>query len=101
MRAQDDYAQALSDFPTAANHTARGWLEAERLRTAEAHAALDTAIRVDPRAARPLVVKGVMAARAGSFDEALDWWRKAKALEPAYPNIDRMIEEAEKRRGAK
>ena len=30
-RAQDDYAQALSDFPdVAANHTARGWLEAER-----------------------------------------------------------------------
>ncbi len=102
MRAQDDYAQALSDFPeAAANHTALGWLEAERLRTAEAHAALDTAIRLNPRAARPLVVKGVMAARAGSFDEALDWWRKAKALEPAYPNIDRMIEEAEKRKGAR
>ena len=99
-RAQDELrSRRCSDFPdAAANHTALGWLEAERNRPAEAHAALDRAIRLDPRAARPLVIKGVMAARAGSFDEALDLWRKAKALEPGYPNIDQLIAEAEKRK---
>ena len=51
-RAQDEYAQALGDFPdAAANHTALGWLQAERNRTAEADAALDRAISLDPRAA--------------------------------------------------
>ena len=61
-------------------------------------AALDTAIRLDPKAARPLVIKGVIAAREGRFKEASELWRKAKALEPGYPNIDRLIEEAEKRK---
>jgi hypothetical protein len=99
IRAQDDYLQALSDFPqNPGNHTARGWLEAERQRTAKAHAALDTAIRLDPRAPRPLVIKGVIAARAGNLDDALGWWRKAKALDATYPNIDQMISEAEKRK---
>jgi predicted CXXCH cytochrome family protein len=98
-RAQDDYAQALRDFPdVAANHAALGWLDSERNRTAEAHVALDTAIRLDPRAARPLVIKGVLAARSGDFGEAVEWWRKARSLEPAYPNIDRMISEAERMR---
>ena len=97
-RAQDDYAQALRDFPdVAANHAALGWLQSERNRRAEAEAALDTAIRLDPRAARPLVIKGVLAARASEFAQALDHWRKARSLDPTYPNIDRMIEEAEKR----
>ena len=50
------------------NHTALGWLEAERQRVGPAIAALDTAIRLDPRAARPLVIKGVLAARDGRFD---------------------------------
>jgi hypothetical protein len=99
IRAQDEYLQALGDFPDLpGNHTARGWLEAERQHPAQAHAALDTAIRLDPRAPRPLVVKGVMAARAGDLDAALDWWRKAKAIDATYPNIDQMIAEAEKRK---
>jgi predicted CXXCH cytochrome family protein len=98
-KAQDEYAQALSDFPdVAANHAARGWLEAERNHIAEARAALETAIRLDPRAARPLVVQGILAARAGDFTAAVEWWRKAKALDATYPNIDRLIDEAEKRR---
>ena len=98
-RAQDDYLRALNDFPDIpGNHTARGWLESERKHLPEAHAALDTAIRLDPRAARPLVIKGVMAARAGDFTAAVEWWRKAKSLQPAYPNIDQMINEAEKRK---
>jgi len=98
-RAQDEYAQSLQDFPDAAtNHSALGWLDAERNRTAEASAALDRAMSLDPRAARPLVIKGVIAARENRFNDAIDLWKKAKAVEPAYPNIDQLIAEAEKRR---
>ncbi|MGH9175328.1 MAG: hypothetical protein ACRD1H_13275, partial [Vicinamibacterales bacterium] len=101
-RAQDDYATALGHFPdVASNHAALGWLEAERLRPAQANLALEVAIRLDPRAARPWVIKGVLAAREGRFTEASDLWRKAKGLEPEYPNIDRLIAEAEKRRTGK
>jgi tetratricopeptide (TPR) repeat protein len=99
VRAQDEYAQALQDFPdAAANHTALGWLEAERNRTTEATAALDRAISLEPRAARPVVIKGVIAARQGRFNDAIDLWKKAKAVEPSYPNIDQLIAEAEKRK---
>ena len=98
-RAQDEYATALRDFPdVASNHAALGWLEAERDRSEPAQTALDAAIRLDPRAARPWVIKGVMAARAGRFQEASEHWRKAKSLEPNYPNIDRLIDEAQKRK---
>ena len=98
-RAQDDYALALQSFPdVAANHAALGWLEAERNHTVQAHASLDTAIRLDPRAARPLVIKGVLSARAGDFARAVEFWRKAKSLAPTYPNLDRLIGEAEKRK---
>lgn len=99
-RAQDEYAQALQDFPDVPqNHGALGWLEMERGRYEAAHAAIDTAIRLSPRAARPRVVRGVIAARQGRFQEAADWWREARGLEPDYPNIDRLIAEAEKRKG--
>ena len=100
-RAQDDFARALADFPdAAANHAELGWLEASRDRTEQANRALDIAIRLDPRAARPWVVKGVIAARAGNFQAALELWTKAKSLEPDYPNIDQLIGEAEKRKAA-
>ena len=99
IRAQDDYAMALGQFPDiAGNHAALAWLEVERQRLAPAHAALDAAIRLDPRLARAWVIKGVIAARENRFDEAISLWRKAKALEPAYPNIDLLIAEAEKRK---
>ena len=99
-RAQDDFAQALRDFPESAlNHTSLGWLESERQRPLQAHVALDAAIHLDPKAARPVVIKGVLAARDGKFDEALALWRKAKALQPTYPRIDELIAEAEKRKG--
>ncbi len=98
-RAQDEYAMSLGQFPDAAsNHAALAWLDVERDRLAPATAALDAAIRLDPRAARPLVIKGVIAARAGRFGEAADLWRRARTLEPGYPNIDRLIAEAEKRK---
>jgi len=44
------------------------------------------------------VVKGVLAARAGRFQEAVDLWKKARSLEPGYPRIDALIAEAEKRK---
>jgi predicted CXXCH cytochrome family protein len=100
-RAQDDYAQSLRDFPeSAANHAALGWLQAERDRTAEAHAALDRALSLDPRSIRALVTKGVLAARAGRIDDALTLWQKAKSIEPGHPNIDQLIAEGEKRKRA-
>jgi tetratricopeptide (TPR) repeat protein len=98
-RAQDEYATALRSFDDSpGNHSALGWLESERGRLDEATAALDRAIHLNPRAARPYVIKGVMAARAERFREAADLWRKARDLEPGFPNINRLIEEAEKRR---
>jgi predicted CXXCH cytochrome family protein len=98
--AQDEYAISLQQFPdTASNHAELGWLEAERNRIESANSALENATRLDPRSARPLVIKGVIAARQNRFAEAIDLWRKAKSLEPTYPNIDQLIEEAQKRKG--
>ena len=51
-----------------------------------------------PRSARPLVLKGVMAARQGRYGEAVELWKKAKLLEPGYPNIEQLIAEGEKRK---
>ena len=34
----------------------------------------------------------------GQYDEALTHFRAAQTLSPSYPNIDRLIEEAQKRR---
>jgi predicted CXXCH cytochrome family protein len=98
-RAQDEYAAGLLDFPDIPdNHSAVGWLYAQRGRTKEAQAALDNAITLDPMQARPYVVKGVIAAREGRFEEAARLWRKAKSVDPAYPNIDQLIAEADKRK---
>jgi predicted CXXCH cytochrome family protein len=99
MRAQDEYVTGLTQFPdSASNHAALGWLAAEQDRLADAQDSLDTAIRLNPRAARPWVVKGVIAARQGQLREAVDLWRKARTLEPGYPNLDELITEAERRR---
>ena len=98
-RAQDEYLLALGEFPDVAdNHAAISWLRAERGENTEALRAIDNAITIDPQVARPYVIKGVLAARAGNFTEAGVLWRKAKSLDSAYPNIDRLIAEAEKRK---
>jgi len=97
-RAQDEYGASLGSFPDiAANHGARGWLESERGRQEEAARALDTALSLDPQYVRGHVYRGIVAARSGQMTDALAHWREAKKLDPAYPNIDRMIEEAERR----
>jgi predicted CXXCH cytochrome family protein len=102
VRAQEEYADGLRDFPDApSNHTALGWLASERGRILEAQAALDTAIRLEPSAARPHVIKGVIAARGGLFGDALEHWTTARSLDPAYPNIDQLIAEAQKRKAAR
>jgi tetratricopeptide (TPR) repeat protein len=100
-RAQDDYAASLRTFPdVAANHAALAWLAAQRGRLHEAVEAADIALGVDPRLARPWVIKGVVHAREGKYAQAIGDWKKAQALEPSYPNLDRLIEEAEKLRKA-
>jgi hypothetical protein len=97
-RAQDEWAISLATFnDVAADHTALGWLMATRGRTDEAATELKNAIALDPADARPHVFLGVIAARAGRFAEALQYFKFAKTLAPAYQNLDRLIAEAEKR----
>lgn len=99
QKAQDEYIASLDAFPdVAANHASRGWLESERGNVAEAERALDTAIQVDPNFARPYVLKGMLAARASRYQEAIDLWKKARSIEPAYPRLEQLIGEAEKRK---
>lgn len=97
-RAQAEYVEALGSFPDAAdNHVSLAWLASGR---GEHDAALrEAAIAVDtsPSYPRAHVFKGLVSARAGRLDEALAAFRVAKKLAPDFPNVDRMIEEAEKR----
>jgi hypothetical protein len=96
---QDEWADSLRTFnDDAADHVTLGWLEASRGRTGEGEQELRTATRLDPSNARAHVFLGVLAARAGRFDEALQRFKAAKAASPTYPNIDRLIDEAQKRR---
>ena len=98
-RAQEDYVVSLDAFPdVASNHAAKGWLEAERGNVIVARDALNKAILVVPNYAFPWVVKGVLSAREGKFADAVEMWKKARSIEPSYPNIDQLIAEAEKRK---
>jgi predicted CXXCH cytochrome family protein len=98
-KAQDEYIVSLDTFPdSAANHAAKGWLEAERGNTIVARDALNKATHVGPNYAFAWVVKGVLLAREGKFAEAVEMWKKARSIEPSYPNIDQLIAEAEKRK---
>ena len=99
QRAQDEWAESLRAFnDVAEDHATLGWLEGARGGSDEATKELMIAVKLDPAAARPHVYLGVLAARAARYDEALDQFKAAKSLAPTYPNLDRLIEEAQKRR---
>jgi hypothetical protein len=98
-RVQDEWAESLRTFnDEAGDHATLGWLEASRGRTSEGERELRLAARLDPSNARIQVYLGVLAARAGHFDEAVQRFRAAKSLSPSFPNIDRLLEEAQRRR---
>jgi predicted CXXCH cytochrome family protein len=97
-RAQDEWAASLAAFnDVAADETTLGWLEASRGRTDQAVHTLATAIRLNPSDARPHLYMGVVKARLGAFDEALQQFKTAKTLAPSYQNLDLLISEAQKR----
>ena len=97
-RAQDEWAESLRAFnDVAADHVALGRLEDARGRSEKAAKEWRIAIDLDPRDPEPHVSLGVAAARAGRYDEALQHFKTAKALAPAYQNLDRLIEEARRR----
>jgi predicted CXXCH cytochrome family protein len=98
-KAQDEYVVSLDTFPdSASNHAAKGWLEAERGNVVVARDALNKATAVESNYAFPWVVKGVLFAREGKFTDAAEMWKKARSIEPSYPNIDQLIAEAGKRK---
>jgi predicted CXXCH cytochrome family protein len=98
-RAQDEWAESLRTFNDDSQDQATlGWLEASRGQTDAALRDLAAAVKLDPANARPHVYLGVLHARASRFDEALQQFKAAKAIAPTYPNIDRLIEEVQKRR---
>lgn len=43
------------------------------------------------------MIRGVLAARVGRLDDALTSWRTARTLDASTPNIDRTIDEAQRR----
>jgi hypothetical protein len=99
--AQAELEQALGAFPDdAANHTELAWLQAQQGRLDAAGTSVDNALHLEPDRARPWVIRGVIAARREDFAGAAEAFRKARAINAAYPGIDQMIEEAEKRREA-
>jgi hypothetical protein len=94
-RAQDEWAESLRTFnDDGRDQSVLGWLEMSRGRTPAAIEALNAAIALEPAAARPHVYLGVIAARAARYDDAVKQFMLARSLQPGYPNIDRLIEEA-------
>jgi predicted CXXCH cytochrome family protein len=97
--AQAEFVAGLQSFPdVVSQHAVLGWFEAQRGNLDAAHRALDDALRLQPSHAYALVVKGVLFARAGNFADAVVMWKKARSIEPSFPNIDQLIAEGEKRR---
>ena len=97
--AQQELVTALRSFPdTASLQTSLAWFELQRGNLASAHEAVDAALRVAPSYTYAWVVKGVLLTRDGKFTEAVEMWKKARSIEPSYPNIDQLIAEAEKRK---
>jgi tetratricopeptide (TPR) repeat protein len=98
-QAQEEYVVSLRTFgDMAGDHLALGWFEMQRGRDADATGALTRALTLAPADVQPRVWLGIIAARQGRFEDALREWRQVRAQRPAYPNIDRLIEEAERRR---
>ncbi len=96
--AQAEYGQSLRAFPDSASDQASlGWLQASIGLTQAATRSLQDARTLDPNDARPLVYLGVIAAKAGRYADAIASWQQAKKLNPAYPNLDRLIGEATQR----
>lgn len=99
VAAQDEWITSLRTFDDVAfNHVTLGRLAAARGRDDDSVRELNVAARLDPADARPHVWLGVFAARAGRFDAAIQQFKAAKSLAPDYPNIDRLIQEASRRR---
>jgi predicted CXXCH cytochrome family protein len=99
-RAQDEYAASLGAFPDRVDdHVSRGWLEMQRGAEARAIEALGVATTLDPSHRRARVLLGIIDARNGRYRAALERWRSVRRADPRYPNIDRLIEEAERREG--
>ncbi len=97
-KAQDEYGESLVMFPdVASNQASRGWLESERGRQSDAARALDVALELEPKYARAHVYRGIVYARTGQLDEAIKHWETARSIDPAYPNVNRLIEEARRR----
>lgn len=100
-RAQDEMAQSLRSFPESpTQQTSLAWLLAQQGDNQAADAAAAAAIALDPAFARPHVIRGVLAARAGRFTDAIASWKTARQLDPATPNIDKLIDEATRRAAA-
>jgi predicted CXXCH cytochrome family protein len=97
-QAQDEYAASLRTFPDrVGDHVSLGWLEMQRGAESRALEALGRAASLDPGDARTRVLLGIIDARNGRYGAALERWRAVKRSDPAYPNIDRFIDEAERR----
>ena len=97
--AQEEWVSALRTFPDSASAQATlAWFESQRGNLAASHAAVDAAIGLSPSYAYAWVVKGVLSAREGKFADAVEMWKKARSIEPSYPNIDQLIAEGEKRK---
>jgi hypothetical protein len=97
--AQDEWAESLRTFnDIAVDHITLGRLQAARGRNGEAVQELNTAIKLNPSDPQSHVQLGILAARAGRYEDALQEFKAVKSLAPAYPNVDRLIEEAQKRR---
>ena len=100
-KAQDEYAASLMTFgDNAGDHIALGWFEMERRNDPAAIAALERALKLAPSNPQPRVFLGVIAARSGDYAAAIREWKKVRSAQPGYPNIDRLIEEAERLRSA-
>src|SRR5262249_29876151 len=88
-RAQGEWAESLRTCADDTNdRTTLGWLESARGRADSAASELNAAVKLDPANARARVYLGVLAARAGRFDEALQHFKAAKSVSPNYPNLD-------------